>query len=223
MRLSETFEERLGWIDLQTASQLREGAPYTLEEASDPKDKKAKKFKMRLTFLNTAGMDFILVRENNTNTRYPLLKCQNRADGTILTRDQAHSCRLHFIELKHTMNEKKWTLAKEQLGGALLESLALLGILGVDPGTLQSVNCYCYYVDGPGGDTDLAEDQAERCLDDAQAMTSWTPAWEKELRSEEISLHSVRGIPFEARRFGPPSPTPVNQDIPEYDANFELG
>lgn len=71
---------------------------------------------------------------------FSCLKLQKCADGFIFHRLSSGDWELHVIECKRTVTESEWMKIKQQFEGAILNALAVSGILGLSP--LVRVRCY---------------------------------------------------------------------------------
>lgn len=71
------------------------------------------------------------------------LKClinESCADHIIFERVSDQSWNLHIIECKKSVGDSEWEKIKKQFEGALLNALALMGVLGIEK--LEEIKCY---------------------------------------------------------------------------------
>jgi hypothetical protein len=117
--LSETFEERLRWID--TNHYKRDSKLIIVEE---------KKEEGKATIFCEVCNDVIKMKFEDTGVRY--LETRNVADAVLFEFMTYKSVKIHIIECTRTVKMDKWNdKIKPQFEGALLNALAFMGILGL--------------------------------------------------------------------------------------------
>jgi len=117
--LKETFEERLKWLD-PNHYEYSNKKVIVRETAEDGKAE---------VCCNVSN--FALKIDLGKKNRVHYLRRQNVADGVIFEFIESEKVIIHIIECKRTIKKEIWKKAKEQFEGALLNSLGLMGILGL--------------------------------------------------------------------------------------------
>ncbi len=131
--LAETFEERLQWIDpnhYERSSQF-----VTVRET-------AKEGEAEIVFRVANDTLRINLSEDN---RLNYLKQKKVADAVIFEFISEHAVRIHIIECKSTVKRNEWEHIKEQFTGAVINAVAMLGVLGFQEQDIQETLFYTAY------------------------------------------------------------------------------
>jgi len=112
------LEERINWIS----------AEYRQYDNTVSVEEKVEEGKAKVVF--TAETKLLSISVSHRN-RLNYLRQQKVADGTIC-KFSDNSIELHIVECKKTIKPASWFKAKEQFEGALLNSIALNGLLNLN-------------------------------------------------------------------------------------------
>lgn len=127
--LSETLEDRIAWFDSNHYE--RSNTNFIVNESGLELDFK----------VNNDSLKFNL--ETKSRLRYLIRK--NVADIIIIELIDSENIKLHIIECKTSVKIKTWAHIKTQFEGAVLNVLAVLGLLNISESNIQDIQFYTAY------------------------------------------------------------------------------
>jgi len=179
MILKESRRERLKeWFDSNHYQHLHGSGHMFIEE-------KTKSHSWRIDcYVQNEAVCFRLEKKNGIQ----YLRQKKIADAVILEFLGQRAVRIHILECKKTVGSGAWKHIKSQFEGALLNALALLGILGID--AVQEVVFYTAYLRDR-----ISPEQNPRPSTLKEDAGEWGIQWPADWLDDRVSILSISAAP----------------------------